>query len=680
MNHLSLIPYALCLVFSFNSHAQSVAINTNGNSADNSAILDVSHDSKGILIPRVGLSATNSNSPIGAGVAISLLVYNTTIDGAPPNDVSPGYYYWDGYQWVKLSTGVGPTGATGLTGITGATGVGTTGVTGPTGAGGAVGVTGNTGATGAAGSLNAWGITGNVGTNSGTNFLGTIENNSLGFRTNNTNRMIIDSLGNVGIGTSKPEANLDVRHTDGRGIYLKAIYGDLSGDAGIAMLNATPRVTGAILGGPTENLRFFTDGITSSNERMRITGTGNVGIGTTSPHTGLQVDAGSGTFGLHDPSIGNQMWLFDHYSTDGTLRIRTSNLAGTYVKEGIVIDTNGSVGIGAKPAFKLYLVCDSGVASGLHYLTCMQRTANDAGSLLFGYSSDGANTNGAIIRQGGTTGKLFLGTYGTNKAVTIDDAGNVGIGISNPGNVLDLGSCTMGRSIGWGSADWNYANIGTNYSSGNLSLLHGLRLSTNTDEYQYSFDNIARAGIRIGSNSNSNGGGDIAFFNEPESIQTVGAVFDYAANTKFIIKDNGNVGINTTNPGAKLEVNGSIKITDGNQAAGKVLTSDANGLASWQAGGGSVSDIVAASGASLSLTTVANEKVIVFAKGDAYNGTVYLQYDGVTKDQVYLYHNAASYGCGFSLMYTETPGAGTKNITVTGPACENVKIIVIKVK
>ncbi len=44
----------------------------------------------------------------------------------------------------------------------------------------------------------------------------------------------------------------------------------------------------------------------------------------------------------------------------------------------------------------------------------------------------------------------------------------------------------------------------------------------------------------------------------------------------------GNVGIGTTIPSAKLDVNGSIKITDGLQGAGKVLTSDASGLASWQ--------------------------------------------------------------------------------------------------
>ncbi|MFH1759177.1 MAG: hypothetical protein ABH822_01290 [Patescibacteria group bacterium] len=43
-----------------------------------------------------------------------------------------------------------------------------------------------------------------------------------------------------------------------------------------------------------------------------------------------------------------------------------------------------------------------------------------------------------------------------------------------------------------------------------------------------------------------------------------------------------NVGIGTTNPGAKLEVAGQIKITGGAPAGGKILTSDASGLATWQ--------------------------------------------------------------------------------------------------
>ncbi len=65
-------------------------------------------------------------------------------------------------------------------------------------------------------------------------------------------------------------------------------------------------------------------------------------------------------------------------------------------------------------------------------------------------------------------------------------------------------------------------------------------------------------------------------------IGTNGAV------TTGLIVQNGNVGIGTTEPGAKLEVAGQVKITGGSPGAKKVLTSDVSGLASWQtpAGGG----------------------------------------------------------------------------------------------
>jgi hypothetical protein len=49
---------------------------------------------------------------------------------------------------------------------------------------------------------------------------------------------------------------------------------------------------------------------------------------------------------------------------------------------------------------------------------------------------------------------------------------------------------------------------------------------------------------------------------------------------KFYIK--GNTGIGTQDPSAKLEVSGQVKITGGSPGAGKVLTSDGDGLATWQ--------------------------------------------------------------------------------------------------
>ncbi len=59
------------------------------------------------------------------------------------------------------------------------------------------------------------------------------------------------------------------------------------------------------------------------------------------------------------------------------------------------------------------------------------------------------------------------------------------------------------------------------------------------------------------------------------------AFFIETDQSSMVVKRSGNVGIGTTNPGARLEVNGKVKITDGTQGNGKVLTSDANGLASW---------------------------------------------------------------------------------------------------
>ena len=49
-----------------------------------------------------------------------------------------------------------------------------------------------------------------------------------------------------------------------------------------------------------------------------------------------------------------------------------------------------------------------------------------------------------------------------------------------------------------------------------------------------------------------------------------------------MVEGGGNVGIGTANPGAKLDVDGQVRIRGGSPGAGKVLTSNATGLASWQ--------------------------------------------------------------------------------------------------
>src|SRR5688572_14162397 len=88
---------------SFQLCAQNVGINSDGATPDASAMLDVSSTSKGLLVPRVELTATNAAGPITSPTT-SLLVYNTVTAGTVPYNVIPGYYYWNGTAWIAFNT------------------------------------------------------------------------------------------------------------------------------------------------------------------------------------------------------------------------------------------------------------------------------------------------------------------------------------------------------------------------------------------------------------------------------------------------------------------------------------------------------------------------------------------------------------------------------------------------
>lgn len=73
-----------------------------------SAKLDVTATDKGFLPPRVALTASNAFAPITgtAASAVGLLIYNTATAGTIPNNVVPGYYYWNGSSWVQIAGGL----------------------------------------------------------------------------------------------------------------------------------------------------------------------------------------------------------------------------------------------------------------------------------------------------------------------------------------------------------------------------------------------------------------------------------------------------------------------------------------------------------------------------------------------------------------------------------------------
>jgi hypothetical protein len=78
-----------------------VGINAGNSAPDPSAGLDVNFTNKGLLPPRVALTAMSSAMPV-TDPAVGLLVYNTAVAGTPPNDVFPGYYCWNGTKWIPV--------------------------------------------------------------------------------------------------------------------------------------------------------------------------------------------------------------------------------------------------------------------------------------------------------------------------------------------------------------------------------------------------------------------------------------------------------------------------------------------------------------------------------------------------------------------------------------------------
>lgn len=70
----------------------------------------------------------------------------------------------------------------------------------------------------------------------------------------------------------------------------------------------------------------------------------------------------------------------------------------------------------------------------------------------------------------------------------------------------------------------------------------------------------------------------------PVGTNTNYGVYQKASGSKNFF--NGSVGIGTATPATKLDIEGTLKIADGTEGAGKVLTSDAAGVATWQVAGG----------------------------------------------------------------------------------------------
>ncbi|MCP4579819.1 MAG: hypothetical protein GY846_26410 [Deltaproteobacteria bacterium] len=110
------------------------------------------------------------------------------------------------------------------------------------------------------------------------------ENKNLILATSNAERIRIDSSGNVGIGTTSPDANLQVESSTASKIY---ITGGTVNEAAIYLGDSDAAHRGYIgYANSSDSLVFQTSAVS----RITIDSTGNVGIGTTAPGNPLAVN------------------------------------------------------------------------------------------------------------------------------------------------------------------------------------------------------------------------------------------------------------------------------------------------------------------------------------------------------------------------------------------------------
>lgn len=298
-----------------------------------------------------------------------------------------------------------------------------------------------------------------------------------------------------------------------------------------------------------------------------------------------------------------------------------------------------NVGIGtATPAARL------DVKTTLNYVMQLNGSApmyagifeNDVYRGYFGSYSGAAEDVDFGTGSGNTSGKLHFTIQSVPK-LTIDAAGNVGIGITNPGARLEVagqvkitgGSPGAGKvltSNASGLATWetpaaglwtssggniynsNAENVGIGVSNpiGKLEVDAGI-LNETSVRFKSSSDYGIRQWYMMGNDLNTALvisrfgpllGGNLfgmpianlsAIFTNDLGVNALAIgtknniplVLGTANTARIFIDGSGNVGMGTATPGTKLEVAGQVKITGGSPGAGKVLTSDADGLASW---------------------------------------------------------------------------------------------------
>ena len=329
------------------------------------------------------------------------------------------------------------------------------------------------------------------------------------FETAGSERMRITSTGNVGIGTRSPTAPLDViANSVGNAIVSRMRLGnDFSFIQGRS--NDGTEVIGEIGFGRSAanagNMLFFTGNGSISTERMRITSTGNVGIGTTSPESKLHIassatgsdvtlyvdNAAASTLnnsarlkfsvdaGATVSAGGAELNCLNVNATNGAVDLFIKSWTGGAYTEKVRITAAGNVGIGTtSPEAKFHLNdISTGGPVGMYIRNSAGSTLNNSADIYFGTwggSEVSGITNARIsavnVSAGNAESNIDFYTYNgsaSGKRVSITSNGLTFNGDTAAANALDdYEEGTFNFDITFGGSDTGvtYLNRLGNYT------------------------------------------------------------------------------------------------------------------------------------------------------------------------------------------------------------------------